>query len=291
MRGGLLRLAGWIAGVLPLRLRLWLYRLGPLSSALRGVLNRAAPDRLTEVEVAAGPMKGIRLGLDLKTEKDLWLGNYEPELLAMLQAVTPSGGVAFDVGANIGLISLTLAECVGPEGHVVAFEALPANVERLRANIELNACGGWVHVELAAAGAVTGEAMFLVHRSGGMGKLGGSAGREETYNGQITVPVISLDDYVFEQGHPSPSVIKIDVEGGEGMVMRGAAKLLAERRPTLLIELHGPEASTSVWEQLIPCGYTLHQLAKGLPQIAGPSELGWKAYIVAVPPRPDGERA
>jgi len=290
MRPSLLRLAAWLADALPLRLRMRLYRLGPISRALRSALNRAAPEGLTEVTVAAGPMKGIRLMLDLQTEKDLWLGNYEPELLAMLQAAMPAGGVAFDVGANIGLISLTLAEKVGSEGQVVAFEALPANVERLRANLALNACGGRVRVEAAAVGAATGESVFLVHRSGGMGKLGGSAGRHETYDEEIPVRVVSLDDYVFEQEHLPPSLIKIDVEGGEGMVLQGAERLLVEQLPTLLIELHGPEAALSVWEQLVRFGYTVRELKPGLPQVDAPSALGWKAYTVAVPPARDGER-
>lgn len=289
--GWRLRMTAWMASVLPLRVRRLLYRLGPLSNVLRDVLNRSVPERISEVTVAAGQLKGTRLRLDLGTEKDLWLGNYEPEMLAMLKAVTPTGGVAFDVGANIGLISLALAECVGPEGHVVAFEALPENVERLRANLELNERGRRVHVEPAAAGAESGQAVFLVHRSGGMGKLGGSAGREETYDAEISVPVVSLDDYVFRHGHTAPSVIKIDVEGGEGMVLQGATKLLAERHPTLLMELHGPEAAAIVWKQVTRYGYTTRRLAKGLPRLSGPGELAWKAHIVAVPPRPAGERA
>lgn len=290
MKRSLLRLAAWLADALPVRLRMGLYKLGPISRVLRSALNRAAPEGRSEVAVASGPMKGIRLLLDLQTEKDLWLGNYEPELLAMLQAAAPAGGVAFDIGANIGLISLTLAESVGPEGQVVAFEALPANIERLRANLGLNDCGRRVRVEAAAAGAASGESVFLVHHSGGMGKLGGSAGRDETYEDEIAVRVVSLDDYVFQQDHPLPSLIKIDVEGGEGMVLQGADRLLAEQLPTLVIELHGPEAALSVWEQLMRFGYTLRELKQGLPQVTAPSELGWKAYIVAVPPRRDGER-
>ncbi len=290
MRRLVLRLAAWLADVLPLSLRRRLYRLGPLTRGLRGALNQAAPEGLTEVTVAAGPMKGIRLLLDLQEEKDLWLGNYEPEMLAILQAVTAEASVAFDVGANVGLISLTLAERVGPDGQVVAFEALPANVDRLNANLALNDSGRRVRVESVAVGDASGQAAFLVHRSGGMGKLGGSAGRAEVYSDQITVPVVSLDDYVYPQGHPAPSVVKIDVEGGEGMVLKGADRLLSERRPTLLIELHGPEAASSVWEQLMRHDYTVRELSKGLPQVDEPGELGWKAYILAVPPRQDGDR-
>lgn len=290
MRNPFARLAAWIAHLLPVEVRLWIYRLGPISRLLRQVLSRNVPAGLTEVAVAAGAMQSIRLLLDLKVEKDIWLGNFEPDLLEILRIMTPAGSVAFDVGANIGLISLTLAECVGPTGSVVAFEPLPANVERLRANLALNATGERVRLEAVAVGAADGQAVFKVHRSGAMGKLDGSAGRDAVYLDEITVPVISLDDYVFQRGNPAPFLVKIDVEGGEGMVLEGASRLLAEQRPILFLELHGPEAEASVWEQLVRSGYSIRQMARGLPEITDPGQLGWKAYAVGMPPGEDGKR-
>ncbi len=184
MRRTWLSLAAWMAGKLPAGVRLRLYHLGPLTRAIRGSLNRAAPSERVEVAVASGPLQGVRLKLDLQSEKDLWLGNYEPELLSTLRKVTPAGSTAYDVGANIGLISLGLAEWVGADGRVVAFEALPENVERLRDNLALNPIGTRVTVVSAAVGREDGQAEFLAHASGGMGKLGGSAGREAGYAGE-----------------------------------------------------------------------------------------------------------
>jgi FkbM family methyltransferase len=290
MKSALLRMTAWLAGALPVRIRRLLYHLGPISRALRSTLNRVAPTGLTEVIVASGPMKGVRLRLDMQIEKDVWLGNYEPELLAMLKSITPSGGVAYDVGANIGLMSLAMAAFTGPDGQVVAFEALPANVDRLRANLSLNASGGQVQVEPVAVGAAPGSATFHVHASGGMGKLGGSAGRDEVYEKSIDVPVVSLDAYVFSGEHRPPAVVKIDVEGGEGMVLEGARRLLAEVAPTLLIEIHGPQAAAQVLGPLKSHGYSVHKLAHGLPDVSDWSDLDWKAHVVGLPPRSEGER-
>jgi len=77
------------------------------------------------VQVAAGGLQGLRLSLDMQTEKDYWLGTYEPELQAAVADLVKPGMQVYDVGANIGYVSLLLARRVGAAGHVYAFEALP----------------------------------------------------------------------------------------------------------------------------------------------------------------------
>jgi FkbM family methyltransferase len=284
MRQGWLSLAAWIASKLPDELRLKLYHLGPLTHAIRAALSRAAPAGLVEVTVAGGLLRGIHMRLDLQTEKDLWLGNHEPEVLATLRKVTPLGGTAYDVGANVGLISLGLADWVGSEGRVIAFEAMPENADRLAGNLSLNPTGARVTLIAAAVGKQMGEAEFLIHPSGGMGKLNGSAGRNADYAGRVRVPVVSLDGYVFEQGGPAPAVIKIDVEGGEGMVLQGAERILATYQPLLMLELHGPEAAQQVWQVLVRHGYQVRRLDKGHPVVSNPSSLGWKSHVITGEP-------
>ena len=84
MRAPILRLAAFAARALPGPVKRLLYRARPFADVLRRQLNRAAPPGLTEVTVAGGELSGARLLLDLRSEKDLWLGTYEPELLAAL---------------------------------------------------------------------------------------------------------------------------------------------------------------------------------------------------------------
>ncbi|MBI2331372.1 MAG: FkbM family methyltransferase, partial [Chloroflexi bacterium] len=134
----LLALAAFAARVLPMPVKRAIYRLGPLARAVRGGLNRAAPHGLAEVTVAGGGLAGLRLQLDMQKEKDYWLGTYEPELQAALRDLARPGMTAYDVGAHIGYISLLLARAVSPSGRVFAFEPLPANLERLQANLTLN---------------------------------------------------------------------------------------------------------------------------------------------------------
>ena len=87
------------------------------------------------MEVAAGDLKGYQVLLNLKTEKSRWLGTYEPELQAALRQFLRPGSTVYDVGANIGYISLLMAHNVGPDGKIFAFEALPVNVERIQQNM------------------------------------------------------------------------------------------------------------------------------------------------------------
>ncbi len=273
--------AAWLARLLPQSCKQAMYRLGPLARGIRRVLNRAAPHGITPVTIAAGDLAGYTLALDLQSEKDYWLGTYEPDLQWAVRTLVQPGMVAYDVGANIGYVSLLLARRVGPQGRVYAFEALPANLDRLRQNVAYNSLGERIVV---VGGAVTdkrGPVRFLVHASGGMGKAEGSAGRPETYQTSISVDGFSLDEFIYEENHPAPHVVKIDIEGGEVLALPGMRRLLRTARPLILLELHGPESAQKAWEVLSEAGYRLAFMRPGFPAIVSPLDLPWKAYVVA----------
>jgi FkbM family methyltransferase len=278
----LLSLAAAAARWLPAPIRKALYRLGPVSSSLRSALNRAAPKGLTEVKVAGGWLAGMHLQLDMQTEKDYWLGTYETDLVAAIQDLTTPGIVVYDIGANIGYISLTFAKFIGRDGTLFAFEPLPGNQERLQKNIELNASSN-IRIVRKAVAESSGKREFLVHSSGGMGKMQGSNGRETQYKNSIEVECTSLDDFVFKENNPQPALIKIDIEGGEGFALQGMGRLLEQVRPLLIIELHGEEAAKKSWRLLSEAGYIINRLEKNYPQVKDVSDLDWKSYILARP--------
>lgn len=289
MNRRVLRWAAAAAGALPASVRQLTYRLGPLTRAIRRLLNRAAPSAPTEVRVAAGELAGARLVLDLRSEKDLWLGTYEPDLQACLRAFVRSGSTAYDLGANLGYVTLLLARAVGHTGRVLAFEPLPANLERLRTHLALNGCESWVQVVPAAVGERTGRARFWLHASKSMGKLDGSAGRDQPYPHAIDVEAVDLDTFVYARANPAPDLVKMDLEGGEVLAFAGMRRVLRDARPTLLVELHGPEAIAAAWEVLPAAGYRIHQMRRGYPLCSDPARLGWKSYVVARhPARPGG---
>ncbi|MEI6289321.1 MAG: FkbM family methyltransferase [Chloroflexota bacterium] len=271
-----------IAGYLPLSVKQTLYRFPPLARFIRGSINAAVEDGLSEIVVAAGDLKGYKVQLNLKKEKSRWLGTYEPELQAALKVFITPGMTVYDVGANIGYVTLMLAHQTGKNGKIIAFEALPANIERINKNIELNNLEN-VTVVSAAVMDKTESVTFYVHDSVGMGKAAGSAGRfAEKYKDEIKVPGITLDEFVFEQKNAPPAVVKMDIEGGEVLALPGMQRVLQEYHPVMLLELHGPESEQTAWKILTEQGYTIRQMADGYPEISSPEELGWKAYLIAV---------
>jgi FkbM family methyltransferase len=280
----LLSLVALVARTLPMSIKRAFYRIPPLAGFIRNVLNRAAPGEISPVTVAAGELQGIRLNLDLQSEKDYWLGTYEPELQRAIADLVEPGMVAYDVGANIGYISLILARRVGPEGRVFAFEALPRNLSRLLDNLTTSSLAERVRVIPAAVVEQCRRVEFLVGPSGGMGKVDGSAGRRDvSYESIIHVEGISLDDFVFENDNPSPQVIKMDIEGGEVMALPGMRRLLNQIRPILYLELHGSQSAEVAWDLLLKAGYRICHMQAGYPHITSQETLSWKAYVVAFP--------
>ena len=183
----------------------------------------------------------------------LWLAN---ELSA--------GDVMMDLGANIGDYTELAAALVGSRGHVYAFEPAPENAAQLRRRFE-----GTPHVSVveAAVGAHSGVAEFFLDRRnntrhslarGNVGKSGPT----------ITVPLVALDDY--HRKVPRVDVIKMDVQGAESEVIRGASQLLRKHKPRLVLELWpyglrnlGADAGLVI-EQLEALGYRVFRLsAKG----------------------------
>ena len=281
----ILHLAAMASRILPVSLKQRIYRFKPLAGLVRRTLNRAAPTELSAVKIAAGGLAGFTFELNLLTEKDYWLGTYEVELQQAVSDLLKPGMCVYDVGANIGYVTLLLARAVGESGQVVAFEALPANVTRLEKNVALNHLEERVTVVPAAVVDQSGPVHFLVHPSTSMGKAVGSAGRDkmDDYLKEIEVPGLALDGYVFEQGHTPPQAIKMDIEGGEVLAIKGVERILQEVRPLLLVELHGHEAARAVWEGLARHEYTVHRMRPGYPQVDTVEQLDWKAYIVAKP--------
>ncbi len=282
MKTRFVALTSFIARSLPLPFKQALYRFPFLARFIRGSINAAVEDGLSVIEVAAGDLKGYKVQLNLKAEKSRWLGTYEPELQTALRDFLRPGMTVYDVGANIGYITLMMAHNVGVKGQVFAFEALPVNVERIQKNISLNKLANVTIISVAVLDR-TAPVTFYVHASVGMGKAAGSAGRPaEQYTSEISVPGVSLDEFVYLQGNPAPAAVKMDIEGGEVLALPGMRRILQDQHPLLLLELHGPESERVAWETLISAGYTLRAMEAGYPIISSPESLGWKAYLIAV---------
>jgi hypothetical protein len=117
-----------------------------------------------------------------------------------------------------------------------------------------------------------------------MGKADGSAGRHESEDASaLDVKGLSLDEWVYQEGYPKPDVIKIDIEGGEVLALPGMERLLIEKRPLILLELHGPDAALAVWNFLTNHSYRICRMGAGYPEVRSLEALDWKAYLAAFP--------
>jgi FkbM family methyltransferase len=283
LRKSILSLVEMTARLLPMSYKRALYSRPTISSVIRGGLNTAVPEGFTEVTIAAGYLQGMRMILDLQVEKDYWLGTYEPELQETIRDLTKQNQVFYDLGANIGYMTLLSAKYVGPNGHVFAFEALPGNVDRLKRNIKLNAVENWVTIVPAVVTDHTGETRFLLGPSSGTGKADGAIGRSSfEYQESISLNGISIDDFIYLSGNPEPDIVKIDIEGSEVLALPGMSKLVHDRKPILLIELHGPEAAQASWDFLVSEKYRICRMTSNYPQVEKLQELNWKSYVVAI---------
>ena len=282
MRNLVLTLAGAAARILPTNVKMGLYRLPWLARFIRSGLNKAAPQGLLDVTVAAGPLAGMYMSLDMQSEKEFWLGTYESELQSVLMDLVKPGMVAYDVGANVGYFTLLLGKLVGPSGRVYAFEALPANVNRLKRNLALNGLEAYAEIESVAVVNCSRSVEFMLGPSGRMGKVEGIFGRHTVdYREKITLEGISLDEFVSVEDHLAPDVIKMDIEGGEVLALPGMQNILTRFKPMVFLELHGEEAAQVAWQLLTSHNYRIASITPGHPEIDSIEMLDWKAYILA----------
>jgi FkbM family methyltransferase len=146
---------------------------------------------------------------------------------------------------------LLLSRIVKPEGRVYAFEPVPSIFSSLQENIELNGLTNVVCVQFAVSDK-GGEETFFSGIHEGAGHLSGTG---DTYGHSTQVRVVTLDQFVFEQGNPPPGFIKIDVEGAESKVLSGAIRVLKECRPIVLLDLHNEGQEVAVGKILVNVGY------------------------------------
>jgi FkbM family methyltransferase len=142
------------------------------------------------------------------------------------------GDTVVDVGGNHGLYTYHLSRLVGPAGRVHTFEPLPPNLRILRHTIKVhNLENVTVHPE--ACGEGSKRTTFCVRLEHGVPELGG--GRQGEEGLRFACDIVRLDDVI----RPRITFLKIDVEGAELLVLRGAERILRESHPVILFEAGG----------------------------------------------------
>lgn len=186
-----------------------------------------------------------------------WKTRISSDLFDYAREFVKPESVVWDIGANVGLFTVAAARRSGSKGRVIAVEAdiWLAGVLRKSAALQSADCAP-IQVIPAAAFSSIGLAEFHIARRGrASNHLSHTRGSSQTGGIREKVSVVTLTlDWLLEQG-AAPNVIKIDVEGAEWNVLKGATRVLTEARPVLLCE--ALEHIAEITELLLDHGYML----------------------------------
>jgi FkbM family methyltransferase len=245
-----------------------------------------------------GQLTRVRRGdflfdLDLTdfVDQNLYLGAYEKQDYDELTHIMPVGGVFLDVGANIGIYTLAMARAAGPSGSVHSFEPNPASFERLSHHVLQNGLAN-VRLNQVAVGSAEGRAKLNAptkENSGAASLL--STNMPARFEARpIEVQVTSLDAYCSSHAFERVDVIKIDCQGYELKVLKGASTVLQTFQPRLLLEydvdwlLATGTSGTELYSTLKRAGYECFQRHHGrLIQFRMDDKPGTVVNIHAIP--------
>jgi FkbM family methyltransferase len=216
------------------------------------------------VIVAHDTRLGFRIYLDLRQlhlSFGILNGSYEKREIELLRAIVPEDGVFFDVGANVGYYSLAIATRRGFRGQVHAFEPLSPLFKLLSRSIAENDLGSCMSVRQVALADVPGLTTLTdAERSINAGSCRLSSATQSGPYSRV-VEVDTLDNVT---GCLCPDVIKVDIEGAEGLFMKGGLLTLKRNRPTLLMEINSEllsvvsgVAAAEMYTQLADLGYRM----------------------------------
>lgn len=213
-----------------------------------------------------------RYGFKYKADLGDWLGQYVyltgiyefPTARVIAKLLEPCD-TFIDIGANSGFFTLLASSRVGPVGRVLSFEPVPSMRKRLAENISLNSMGNVFVHEVALSNAEGVLPLF----EGPKGHKGISSLRPiENSAATIEVKTLPLDS--FRDTLSAVKLVKIDVEGAEGLVLEGMVNILKKHQPYVIVEITD--------DYLRAFGHTATQLAGAL------TEMGYRMYEI----RPNG---
>lgn len=207
-------------------------------------------------------------------------------LLKSAKSLVSAGDVVWDIGANVGLFSFAsagLAGLAGMGGQVLAIEPDPWLSDLLRKSVKLNETSGYaIHVLPLAVGEQAGHAVLNIARRGRATNFI-SGYRPSTQaggvRGEVKVELITLDGLL--DNWTAPTVVKIDVEGAEAAVLRGATRLLRDIRPRILCEV-SDENREQATEMLKSAGYALFDANRDWPACGEIAQCAWNTIALPI---------
>jgi FkbM family methyltransferase len=223
---------------------------------------------------------GVHFDLDLREGIDLSVyltGHFQQHVMALRALALSSQAVVFDVGANIGALTLAWARAL-PAARIYAFEPTHFAFAKLQRNIALNPqlAPRVEPVQTFLSSAASRAVVPEPYASWRIDELAGE--RHPVHLGEVksaTEQVTTIDEFIAQRGLARLDLIKIDTDGHELEVLRGASQSLSAHRPSLVFEV-GPYlleergVRFEEYEELLrPLGYDLTDARRGIAVSAG----------------------
>ncbi len=266
-----------------LRLRWWREAIGSRVATLRA--RRSFTEPYVYDKVVEGESFQFFIG---DPTAEAWYGRrtdeHDLEMRFVRDEMLRGGDVVIEVGAHHGNDTVLLSRWVGPTGRVFAFEPLADNVEAIKRNLGLN---GIENVEVIRAALGANEGTVAMAADSNSHVVIDSRDAPRSGRGDTGVSLVSIDSFCATHGLV-PDLIKIDVEGFEFEVLKGAQRTLRDHRPALQIEVHGDQLhrygthASALWDLVDAEGYELwlqrNDLVAPEPCLAG-AELAGRVHV------------
>jgi FkbM family methyltransferase len=241
----------------------------PVNRGKRRLMESMAPFYTSSKPQICELPGGAHLLADLSEHVQRWIyffGVYEESTVRWFRQRLGAGMVVLDIGAHVGQYSLIAASAVGPSGRVHSFEPSPVNFRRLAANLEMNEFRN-VQVHQLAVSDTAGEATLFVPSHNNQGEASLQADQDDAQH--VKVECVTIDQWARSADLGSPAridLVKIDVQGLEGKVLKGAQEAFLRFRPVIVCEfeerfLRGMgSSSVDLKTRLIENGYSIHRI-------------------------------
>lgn len=232
----------------------WPVLAGPIHFVSFALVPASGQRRL---RVRTGPAKGLVFDLNPRWDHTAWEGDYESDVQRQFAKFAKPGAIVYDIGANYGFFCL-LGARIGAQ--VIAFEPESENAATLARHIQLNGLQDRIRIVRNAVFSYTGDVVLEPPPQPGV-HGNARANPESALSTTVRVACTTLDD--FTASNPAPNLVKMDVEGGESDVLKGADRTFRVFRPVLLCEIHDDENAQFAQGWLRERGYDYAWLQSG----------------------------
>ena len=240
---------GKLIWIIPPSLRKIIRYIPVLRGIQRSMLKKFSPKAAFMHQIDWGPAKGLKLLISLPHDKEMWKGTYEEGFCWRLGKVIQNGDICYDIGAFHGYTAGVMA--LAGADRVLCFEPMPKNQQTILRLIENNPKLSIQLIKKAVSCSAGGQ-LLQINQDESMNQL--VQGKQETDKTSLSVETTTVD-LTAEQTGLWPHILKIDVEGWEEFVLRGAQAALKKSVRAVFLEIHNRQAEERCLAVLEAAGF------------------------------------